>query len=139
MTDITQLIEALQAHKQADEEGIMCTVSRQAVLEAVEALRVMAQSPKTASIVSSEGPISLNPMHIAPKGKWIVLFNGFAGFWLSRWDEQKKCYPLYDWEPHLGVWYPSPVGWLPLSSRPQGVLFSPNTAASMDGGKHEQA
>jgi hypothetical protein len=75
-------------------------------------------------IPKSEGIIALNPMSTAPRDKWIILYNEFTGFWLSKWSDEKKSYPLYDFEFSDGVWYPGPSGWLSLCHQPKAAIFS---------------
>lgn len=82
-------------------------------------------------IPKSQGVIALNPMSDAPKDKWIVLYNEFTGFYLSRWSDEKKSYPLYDLEQSEGVWYPGPSGWLPLCHQPKAAIFSKTPAGDI--------
>lgn len=80
-------------------------------------------------IPKSEGIIALNPMSSAPRDKWIILYNEFTGFWLSKWSDEKKSYPLYDFEFSDGVWYPGPSGWLSLCHQPKAAIFSKRTVS----------
>jgi hypothetical protein len=82
-------------------------------------------------IPKSEGIIALNPMSSAPRDKWIILYNEFTGFWLSKWSDEKKSYPLYDFEFSDGVWYPGPSGWLSLCHQPKAAIFSKRTVGAI--------
>jgi hypothetical protein len=114
MTDISTLSNTLAAYGQADEDGIMCIVSRQAVEELLDLIRSgavveagwrtdMENAPKDGEVV-----LLLTKMHDMYVGSWRL---GHIGE--PQWEREPE-----HWRCSSSGRWANPIAWHPLPTPP---------------------
>jgi hypothetical protein len=68
--------------------------------------------------LESQASFITKKMDSAPRDRKILVFNLFCGWYITKYDDKRRAWPMYADNRNGGVWFPVPSHWMELPDSP---------------------